>query len=140
VKGRVFLDTNILLYADDASAGAKRERARELTFKAMDSGQGVISTQVLQEYFVNATRKLKLTPSQARDRVEKFLGFEVITVQAEHVLAAIDLHRLRSLSFWDALVTTTASFAGCERLLTEDLQHGLELSGLRVENPFLDAS
>ena len=137
MKSRVFLDTNVLLYADDEDAGKKRDRARELIAAALGDGTGVLSTQVLQEYFVNATRKLKLDPGKARARVEVYLSFEVISVRVEHVLAAIDLHRLREISFWDALAAKCASESGCERLLTEDLQNGLKLDGVLVENPFL---
>lgn len=140
MKGRVFLDTNVLLYADDDDAGAKQQRAQELIVEAMEKSAGVISTQVLQEYFVNATRKLKLDAEKAKERIETYLGFEVIQVQVEHVLGAIDLHRLRGLSFWNALVATTASLSGCERLLTEDLQDGMKVSGVVVENPFSDAA
>jgi predicted nucleic acid-binding protein len=136
----VFLDTNVLIYAHDDDAGMKQRVARKLIGDAMVANTGVISTQVLQEYFAAATRKLKFEPGKAREHVEAYLGFEVIQVQVEHILSAIDLHRLRRLSFWDALVATTASLAGCELLLTEDLQDGLEVSGVRVENPFLDAS
>lgn len=138
MSDRVFLDTNVLLYADDAGAGAKQQRAQDLAFEAMQSGRGVISTQVLQEYFASATRKLKLPAVKARARVETFLGFEVLQIQVEHVLGAIDLHLSRGLAFWDALIVTTALESGCDRLLTEDLQHGFKLRGLAIENPFVD--
>lgn len=137
MKSRVFLDTNVLLYADDEDAGKKRDRAREVIADALAAGTGVLSTQVLQEYFVNATRKLRLEPGKARARLEIYLSFEVIAVRVEHVLGAIDLHQLRGLSFWDALVARCASDGGCERLLTEDLRHGAKVDGVLVENPFL---
>jgi predicted nucleic acid-binding protein len=137
VKDRVFLDTNVLLYADDADAGIKRDRAQSLIGAALRSGNGVLSTQILQEYFVNATRKLGLEAAQARERIEVFRSFDIITVREEHILGAIDLHRLQSFSFWDALVLKTAAESGCERLLTEDLQHGQRVESLSVENPFL---
>jgi predicted nucleic acid-binding protein len=137
VSQRVFFDTNILLYADDEDAGVKRDRARVVLAEALAEGTGVVSTQVLQEYFVNATRKLKLDPAKARARLEIYLGFEVISVRVEHILGAVDLHRLRALSFWDALVVRCASDAGCDRLLTEDLHAGLKVEGVVVENPFV---
>jgi predicted nucleic acid-binding protein len=115
----------------------KRDRARELLGEALSAGTGVLSTQVLQEYFVNATRKLKLDPARAQARIELYLGFEVMVVRVEHLLGAIDLHRLRSLAFWDALVARCAADAGCDLLLTEDLQDGSTLEGVRVQNPFL---
>jgi predicted nucleic acid-binding protein len=137
VTARAFFDTNVLLYADDEAAGPKRDRARALLERALAEGTGVLSTQVLQEYFVNATRKLKLRPERAQARLELYLGFEVISVRVEHILGAIDLHRLRALSFWDALVARCAADAGCGTLLTEDLQHGMRLEGVSVHNPFL---
>jgi predicted nucleic acid-binding protein len=140
LKARVFFDTNVLLYADDEDAGKKRDRAREVIAEALGQGNGVVSTQVLQEYFVNATRKLGLDPAKARSRLEIYLSFEVISVRVEHILAAVDLHRLRAISFWDALVATCASESGCERLLTEDLQHGAKLDRVLVENPFLGST
>lgn len=140
MKARVFLDTNVLLYADDEDAGTKRDRAREVISAALAEGYGVISTQVLQEYYVNATRKLRLDPLKARSRLEIYLSFEVIAIRADHLLGAIDLHRLREISFWDALVAKCAAESGCERLLTEDLQHGAKLDGVLVENPFLSST
>lgn len=133
---RLFLDTNILLYADDEDSGAKRDRAREVIASAFEAGSGVVSTQVLQEYFVNATRKLRLDPAKAEARVESYVGFEVIVVRVEHILQAITLHRVRALSFWDALIVTCAAESGCARLLTEDLQAGSRLAGVLIENPF----
>ncbi|GMU61720.1 MAG: hypothetical protein AMXMBFR34_34830 [Myxococcaceae bacterium] len=136
MTSRVFFDTNVLLYADDEDSRDKRDRARALLTEALEAATGVVSTQVLQEYFVNATRKLGLEPARARARLEIYLGFEVIAVRVEHILGAIDLHRLHSLSFWDALILRCASDAGCERLLSEDLHGGATLAGVRLENPF----
>ena len=136
MTSRVFLDTNVFIYADDEDAGPKRDRARALIADVLADGNGVVSTQVLQEYFVNATRKLKLDPDKARARLELYLGFEVIEVHVEQILGAIDIHRLRSISFWDALVVRCAADSGCDRLLTEDLHHGLTLEKVKIENPF----
>jgi len=135
---RVFFDTNVLLYAIDADAGPRQHRAIALVEDALVRGFGVVSTQVLQEFYVNATRKLKLEPAIARRHVELLLKLEVIEVRTQMVLAAIDLQQARQLSFWDALVVKAASSAGCAQLLTEDLQHGATLDGVRVENPFRD--
>ncbi|MBL8919472.1 MAG: PIN domain-containing protein [Myxococcaceae bacterium] len=134
---RTFLDTNVLLYADDASAGAKTTRARDGVAELAASGRAVVSTQVLQEFFVIATKKLRLPAAVARQRVETFAALEVVLIQTDLILGAIDLHRLHSLSFWDALIIRAASAAGCTRLWSEDLQHGRTLEGVRIENPFL---
>jgi predicted nucleic acid-binding protein len=96
----------------------------------------VVSTQVMQEYFVTAVKKPRLTPERARTRVEALQRLDVVVVRPQLVLAAIDLHRLKSLSFWDALVVRSASAAGCARLLSEDLNDGEVIDGVQVENPF----
>ena len=135
---RVFLDTNLLVYADDADAGDKQRAARKQIRSAIVERTGVISTQVLQEYFSVATRKLGISPAAARRRVELLSVLDVVRIEVTTILAAIDLHRLHSLSFWDALVVRAASLAGCTRLLTEDLQTGSTIDGVRIENPFAE--
>ena len=136
MKERVFLDTNVLIYADDLDAGDKQARARELLGAAIRDQNGVLSTQVLEEFFVVATRKLGVEAGVARRKVELLSTLDVVSIQVPHVLSAIDLHRLNSLSFWDALIVTCAAAAGCVRLYSEDMQHGATLAGVRVENPF----
>ena len=138
MSGRFFLDTNILIYADDLDAGSKRDVAREVLREAFVSGNGVLSTQVLQEFFVIATRKLGVDAEIARRKVELAAKLDVVRIDAEEVLAAIDLHRLHSFSFWDALIVRCAATAGCARLLTEDLQDGRVIAGVQIENPFKD--
>ena len=133
---RVFIDTNVLVYADDASAAAKRTRALELLAELTRESRAVVSTQVLQEYFVVATRKLGVSPEMARRKVEALSRLDVVLVRPELVLAAIDLHRLHSISFWDALILRAAAASNCTRVLSEDLQHGQTLDGVRIENPF----
>lgn len=135
---RRFVDTNVLVYADDLEAGAKRDRARQLLGELLEAGEGVVSTQVLQEFFVTATKKLGVAPSIARRKVELISAMDLIRIDLELLLGAIDLHRLHSLSFSDALIVRAASVAGCGVLLTEDLQHGQVIDGVRIENPFLD--
>jgi len=133
---RRFLDTNVLLYADDLDAGDKRVRAQQVLREAMSSGEGVLSTQVLQEFFVIATRKLGVEPAMARRKVELLAEMDLVRVDLAMILAAIDLSRLHSFSFWDALIVRTAAAAGCGLLLSEDLQHGQVVDGVRIENPF----
>jgi predicted nucleic acid-binding protein len=133
---RVFVDTNVFVYADDEDAGAKRDRAREMLSELIPSGRVVISTQILQEYFVVATRKLALAADRARLRVEAMSRLDLVVIRPTIVLSAIDLHRLQHLSFWDALVMRCASAANCARVLTEDMNHGQLIDGVRIENPF----
>jgi len=131
-----FVDSNILIYADDADAGAKTEVARALLRRAMTERTGVVSTQVLQEYYVNARKKLRMDGAAARARVELYLAFDVVTISPALVLAAVDLHRLDSVSFWDALIIRAAEQAGCDTLYSEDLQAGKRFGCVRVVNPF----
>ena len=132
----VFFDTNILLYADDADAGAKTRIARDLLRRSIAERTGVVSTQVLQEFYVNARKKLQLDGAAARARIEVYLGLDVVTVTPALLLAAVDLNRLDSVSFWDALVIRAAEHAGCDTLFSEDLQAGRRFGPVRVVNPF----
>ena len=131
-----FVDTNVLVYADDRSAGVKRDRARELIRGAFRDGRASLSTQVLTEYFAVATRKLGLSPATARRRVEIYAALNVLRPSVDDVLAAIDLHRLHELSIWDAMIVRSARASGCRVLYSEDLQHGRAIDGLRIVNPF----
>ena len=133
---RSFFDTNVLVYADDKSAPAKQQRAVDLVSEHRRAGTGVVSLQVLQEYFVTVTRKLKVDARVARRKVELLAEFDVAAPGIPDVLAAIDLHRLHGFSFWDALVIRAASQAGCRVLFSEDMQDGLEIEGVQVNNPF----
>lgn len=133
---RRFLDTNVLVYADDLDAGTKREKARGLLDEALASGEGVVSTQVLQEFFVISTGKLGVEPALARRKVELLAEMDLVRVDLDLILAAIDLSRLHSFSFWDALIVRAAAAAGCGLLLSEDLQHGQVVDGVRIEDPF----
>jgi predicted nucleic acid-binding protein len=136
MSARSFFDTNVLVYADDDDALSKQRLARDLVYEHRRGGTGVVSLQVLQEYFVTVTRKLKLDPPTARRKVELLCEFDVAAPQVADILAAIDLHRLHGFSFWDALVLRTAQQSGCRVLLSEDFQEGREIDGIQVVNPF----
>ena len=136
MNARSFFDTNVLLYSDDESAPAKQRRSRDLVAEHRKSGTGVVSLQVLQEYFVNLTRKLHVDPRIARRKVEMLAEFDVAAPDVADILAAIDLHRLHGFSFWDALVLRSAQQSGCRILLSEDFQAGREIDGIQVVNPF----
>jgi len=109
----------------------------ELLARARRERRGVVSTQILQEYFVSAVRKLSVPAEAARRKVELFSHFDLVVVQYEDILAAIDLHRLHQISFWDALVVRAALKSRCSRLVSEDFQHGRRFDGLEVVNPFV---
>jgi len=135
---RSFFNTNVLIYADDKSTPAKQQRALELVAEHRLAGTGVVSIQVLQEYFVTATRKLGVDAKVARRKVELLAEFDVAAPDIADILAAIDLHRLHGLSFCDSLVLRSAKQSGCKVLLTEDLQTH-ELDGVRIVNPFVSS-
>jgi predicted nucleic acid-binding protein len=137
MNGRSFFDANVLTYSDDRDSPEKQTIALELLARGRRDRKGVVSTQVLQEYFVTATRKLNVPAEAARRKVELFSRFDLIAVHLEDILAAIDLHRLHRISFWDALVVRTALKAGCVRLYSEDLQAGRRFDGLEIVNPFV---
>ncbi|MGB8916021.1 MAG: PIN domain-containing protein [Candidatus Sulfotelmatobacter sp.] len=136
MPARSFFDTNVLLYADDKAAPAKQKRALALVAEHRRAGTGVVSMQVLQEYFVAVTRKLRVDAAIARRKVELLAEFDVAAPELADILAAIDLHRLHGFSFWDALVVRSAKQSGCPVLFSEDMQHGREIDGVRIVNPF----
>jgi len=136
MSGRSFFDTNVLVYTDDGDAPSKQAKALELVAVHRQDRSGVLSTQVLQEYFVAATRKLGVSPPVARRKAELFGRLEVVPIGLNDILGAIDLHRLHQLSFWDGLIVRAALASGCTRLYSEDLQDGWRLDGLVVVNPF----
>lgn len=134
---RFFVDTNLLVYADDADSPDKQKVAQELIKRGFASGEAVVSTQVLQEYFVVAARKLQVPADVAQQKVELLGQLTLVTVRLDTILEAIKLHRLYALSFWDALVIQSARAAGCTSLFSEDMQDGQTIEGVTVTNPFL---
>jgi predicted nucleic acid-binding protein len=133
---RTFLDTNILVYAVDNDHPAKRAVALDRIRQLALSGTGVISTQVLQEFYSACTRKLGMDPLNAKQHVRDFRMFDVVSVSPDLVEAGIDCSILERISFWDGLILAAAHAAGCGCLLTEDLSHGQVIRGVSIENPF----
>jgi predicted nucleic acid-binding protein len=131
-----FFDTNVLLYAQHPGDPRKQGIARTLLVRGLGEGTAVLSTQVLQELFVNATRKLGLPAAEARALVELYSRARVVQVAPDLILRAIDLHRLNAISFWDALVVCAAEAAHCGVLFSEDLHAGQVLNGVKIVNPF----
>ena len=123
--------------ADAADNRAKQKRAIELIKFTRAQGMAVLSTQVLQEYVNVALRKLKLPHSLIRERLNFYRRFELVPASAELISGALDLQLLHSLSFYDALIVQAAVVSGCQRVLSEDMQHGTSFGGVRIENPFL---
>ena len=138
MSGRIFVDTNIFVYAFDNNEPTKQRRSWEILKQAREEIQIVVSTQVLQEFYTVVTRKLEkpLDEEQAESAVKRMVMLPVVQVDVPMVLSAIEASRTFSLSFWDALIVRAAIEGGCERLLTEDLQHGQRIDSLRIENPY----
>lgn len=136
---KVFLDSNVLVYAHDVSAGAKHEIAKATVEGLWKRRCGVLSSQVLQEWFVNVTGKIRkpVAAATAREIVEALLSWEVVVNDGASVLAAVDIHESLGFSFWDALIVQAALRGGASRLLTENLTHGQKVNGMRIENPFI---
>jgi predicted nucleic acid-binding protein len=138
---RTFVDTNVLLDAYDRSAGAKHVVARTLLRSLSDERSGLLSSQVLQEFYMNATRKLPRTtrPSRARAIIERYAVWPVHLVEPVDMVAASNLAERHSVSFWDALIVVAASRSQAARIVTEDMQHGSTLLGVTISDPFRDA-
>ena len=136
MTGPFFVDTNVLVYADDARDAFKQAKARDLLRGLLHERNGKISLQVLREFFAAATGKLGLTAVDARRRIEVFSHLDIVKLDVDDVLGGIDLHRLHQLSIWDALIVRAAVISGCRTLYTEDLQDGRRFEGLQVVNPF----
>ena len=135
---RSLLDTNILVYADARDVPLKQQRAITLIRDMRAAGTAVLSTQVLQEFVNVALRKLQLPHDLIRERIGFYRRFEMVTASDALIASALDLHVLRRVSFYDALIVQAAVVSGCQRVLSEDMQHGAVLAGVRIENPFLD--
>jgi predicted nucleic acid-binding protein len=135
-----FVDTNILVYAHDRDAGPKRDRAVRLLEELWESGNGRLSVQVLQEFYVSVTRKLA-TPvarSIAREVIGSYGAWVRETTTPEIVLRAVEISELAQLSFWDALVVSSAEQAGATLLYSEDFQAGRMIAGIRIVNPLVE--
>ncbi|HYN77163.1 MAG TPA: PIN domain-containing protein [Lamprocystis sp. (in: g-proteobacteria)] len=133
-----FADTNVLIYAYDRNAPAKRARARTIMSDLGTRGNLAISTQVLKEFYSVSTRRLArpLTPDQARRVVGALVMYPVVIEDIPLIQAAIELSQRDNISFWDALIVEAARRAKAKILYTEDLQDGRDFEGLKVENPF----
>jgi predicted nucleic acid-binding protein len=134
---KVFVDTNVLIYAHDIDALTKHTVAKSVLRQLWQERTGVLSTQVLQEFYVNVTRKITtpLSKASARAVVDTYAVWCVETTLAE-ISAAFRIEDEAGISFWDALIVAAARKAGSHRILSEDLNAGQTISGIRIENPF----
>jgi predicted nucleic acid-binding protein len=136
---RSFFDTNLLVYADAADEPAKQHRAIHLIKTHRAIGTAVLSTQVLQEYVNVALRKLHLPVPLIRERLSLYARFDLVPATPDLIEGALALHVLHSMSFYDALIVQAAIASGCSALLTEDMQHGASIGGVKIVNPFVAA-
>lgn len=136
---KVFVDTNILVYAHDVDEGQKHLTARTLVEEIWQAKTGVVSLQVLQEFFVILTRKIKspLSLKAAKNLLELYGSWEVMVLDVEDLLAAIDVQSRHHFSFWDSLIVQAAALGECSWLISEDFQHDQRIGKLKVRNPFL---
>ncbi len=136
---RAFVDTNILVYAHDTGAGLKHERASALLETLWRERKGVLSTQVLQEFYVNVRRKAKnpVSAREARQLMEDYLCWDVIVNDGGAILEALTLEDRYQLSFWDALIVHAAQRSGVDTLYSEDLNPGQSYGSVIVVNPLL---
>ena len=138
-SAREFVDSNVLVYAFDPSAEAKHVAAQRLLEELWERETGCLSVQILQEFFVTITRKVRwpLSIDAAADRIRELAVWKVFAPTVDDVLVAITLQKKAKLSFWDAMVIHAAAETRCDVLWTEDLNDGQVLRGVRIRNPFL---
>lgn len=136
MAARSFIDTNVLIYAQACDAPVKQRAALTLLKNLYENNEGVLSTQVLQEYCNVALKKLKLSAQDIRAQLDLYEQFEVVQVTPAVIRAGLDLHQTRSVAFYDALIIASAHIAGCTVLFSEDLNAGETMAGVRIINPF----
>jgi predicted nucleic acid-binding protein len=137
-----FVDTNILIYAHDRDAGDRHLRAKAMVSELWATRSGMLSTQVLHEFYVNVTQKIPapLEPVRARALIETYLVWDVQTLAPESVLLASEIQQRNAISWWDALIVHAASKGGASVLYTEDLNSGQVIEGVKVVNPFINSA
>lgn len=137
MPAKTFVDTNVLVYAHDIDAGKKYLTAKKILADLWESREGALSTQVLHEFYVNVTRKISKPVARqlARTVVQTYEVWCVETTAAD-IATAFRIEDEARISYWDALICAAAIKGGCERVLSEDLNAGQKIAGLRIENPF----
>jgi len=132
---KAFLDTNVLIYQLDSRDPTKQKRCREIVRTVVSNHEAVISTQILQEFYVACTMKLRINPILVKGIMHGFENMEVVTIGIDLINNAIDASIQYQISFWDSLVVVSAESAKCQYLLTEDLNEGQIIRNVRIRNP-----
>ena len=140
MSDKTFVDTNVLIYAHDVEAGTKHEAAKDILRELWDAHTGVLSTQVLQEFYVNVTRKISrpISKESARLVVGSYTIWCVDTTAAE-ISRAFRIEDESRIGFWDALIVASALRSGATRILSEDLNPGQAIAGVQIQNPFVNS-
>lgn len=137
---KIFIDTNILIYSADIANPEKQKLSRKILKNIQDKHVGVISTQVIQEFYVVATKKLNINPLNAKDIIHNFENFEIVIISPQIIKDAIDCSILNQISFWDSLIIMAAESSKCEKVYTEDLNNKQIINGIIIENPFINGT
>ncbi len=136
MKGKIFVDTNILVYAQNNAEREKQLACRKVLEALVPTNQLVISTQVIQEFYNVATQKLGLDKLFVKNTIEMFGVYETVTITPHIIFQAIDIHILNQLSFWNSLILSAAKSANCSMVLTEDMNDGQVINGIKIQSPF----
>jgi predicted nucleic acid-binding protein len=141
MSDRVFVDSNVFVYLFDADSPDKQLKSRNLLEELSQESILVVSTQVIQEFYVSVTRMLKrpLPPQEATEATRSLSAYSIVQVDVPLIFRAIELSQSETVSFWDAMIIRAGMESGCARILSEDLQHGRRLGDTKIENPFLSA-
>jgi predicted nucleic acid-binding protein len=139
MSDRVFVDTNVLVYAHDADAGEKHSLAKELLSQLWETRAGILSTQVLQEFLVAVTREVPnpISIARARRTVRNYIAWQLVVNDSKIILQATEIQEAHQLSFWDALIVSSAFAGNASVIATEDLNHGQRIEGILIQNPFV---
>jgi predicted nucleic acid-binding protein len=137
MMSKIFIDTNLLVYSMDQHDLEKKRKCRDLLSSLTGDRKGVISTQVMQEFYVAATGKLGADALTVKDILHTFERFVIVMISPEMIKNAIDCGIINRISFWDSLIVVAAETANCELLWTEGLNHGQIIRGVRIQNPLL---
>lgn len=134
-KGKIFIDTNVLIYSQNNKEAEKQSACRKVISNIADSNLLVISTQVMQEYYNVVTLKMGIDKLLAKKTVKMFDVYEIVTIQPSIIFKAMDIHVLNQLSFWDSLIISAAKSANCTMVLTEDMNDGQVIEGVKIQSP-----
>ena len=139
MSDNIFIDTNILVYAHDLDAGDKHDVAAKIIHQLWESRNGVLSTQVLQEFYVTLTRKMSrpLSTLATRKIVKEYCAWQVVINDLQIIFQASEIEENYNISFWDALIASSAYSRNVATILTEDLNHGQYIEGIFIQNPFI---